>query len=79
MRIDLFSIPIFIGDIDASKVIVKSKKFVRVPFSNIKTSYPEDCEVTMPNKSSQYLLKCIPALLHESIQQKFTLTLTCDW
>ena len=79
MRIDLFSIPIFIGDIDASKVIVKSKKFVRVPFSNIKTSYPVDCEVTMPNKSSQYLLKCIHALLHECIQQKFTLALTSVW
>ena len=79
MRIDLFPIPIFIGDIDASKVIVKSKKFMRVPFSNIKTSYPEDCEATMPDKSSQYLLKCIHGLLRECIQQRFTLTLTSIW
>ena len=33
----------------------------------------------MPNKSSQYLLKCIHALLHECIQQKFTLALTSVW
>jgi uncharacterized protein (TIGR02466 family) len=65
MKLNLFSIPMYIGNIDAEKVKLKSKGFKKAFFSKTKCSIYSKNE--LDEDSSKYLLKIIYNLIRKEI------------
>ena len=65
MKLDLFSIPIWIGNIDASRIIVDDTDLSQTFRSEIKTSFSEQNNI--PQDSLDYLYDVIIKLLNRSM------------
>ena len=78
MYLDLFTIPVFIGNIDSSKINLNNKKFKKTWLSQMPSTFDQSNEEqTLEN--GEYLLKTIGTLLKEKIKHPFELSLTNIW
>ena len=77
MKINLFEESIFIGNIDASKINLKTKDFLKTWDSETLSSFYSYNELN--EESSKYLLKTIAKLLKEKIERGFKLHLIKIW
>ena len=81
MIVDLFKIPIFIGNINVKKIIFKNKNFNKTWISETPSSYNQSFEnvSNMKNENIKYLLETIVKILEEKIQYPFELNLQNIW
>ena len=77
MKIDLFSIPIWIGNIDASKVIVKDTDISESFQSDIKTSHGKQNNIS--EDSLEYLYSVMINLLDGTISRPYNLQISHIW
>ena len=77
MKLDLFSIPIWIGNIDASRIIVDDTDLSQTFRSEIKTSFSEQNNI--PQDSLDYLYDVIIKLLNRSITRPYNIKLGHIW
>ena len=77
MKINLFEESIFIGNIDAAKINLKTKDFFKTWDSETLSSYASFNE--LDEESVKYLLEIIAKLLKEKIEQGFKLNLIKIW
>ena len=77
MKIDLFSIPIWIGNIDASKVIVNDTNISESFRSDIQTSFKEQNNIS--DESLDYLYSVMVKLLNKTITRPYHLKLDHIW
>ena len=77
MKIDLFSIPIWIGNIEASKIEIKNKESSPTFLSDIKTNF--DSKNIIDKEAVQYLYQTIVKLLDEKITSPYTVELQHIW
>ena len=75
MKLELFSVPVFIGNVDLKKVKLTSEMGQAFP-SKTPSSY--NCKNTLDPESAKYLTNIIAALLKEKYQ-RFTLRITNIW
>ena len=73
MKIDLFSIPIWIGNIDASRIIVEDTNLSKTFQSDIETSHGK--QNNMSKDSLDYLYSVIFKLLNGTISRPYNLKL----
>ena len=73
MRLDLFSIPIFIDNVDSSKINLTNKNFEKTWNSKVTSSF--NFENTLDKESANYLFKIIASLIskHFYTNQKIEL------
>ena len=77
MKIELFSIPTWIGNIDSSRIIIKNKNLEKSFTSKIETSiYGENI---IDNDSLNYLYEVISKLLKKNVLPKYKLQLEHIW
>ena len=83
MIINLFEIPIYIGEIDLKKIKLKNNKLEKTWISDTSSSYKksldQDIQNVIDKDSSSYLLKSIVKLLEEKQQEKFKIFLINIW
>ena len=80
MIVDLFKIPIFIGNIDSKKISLKNKVFKDTWMSKTKSTYEQSLEKNYENIDNiQYLLDVISKILQEKIKYSFKLSLINIW
>ena len=79
MNLDLFSIPVFIGDIDSKKINLNNKKFKKTWLSQMPSTYEQSNTEKQTLENGEYLLKTIGSLLKEKIKHPFQLSLTNIW
>lgn len=77
MKIDLFSIPIWIGNIDASRIIVEDTNLSESFQSDIETSHGK--QNNMSEESLDYLYSVIFNLLNGTISRPYNLKLGHIW
>lgn len=77
MKIDLFSIPIWIGNIDASKIIVNDTNLGETFRSNIETSFSKQNNIS--DDSLEYLYSVIIKLLNRTITSPYNIELGHIW
>ena len=77
MKLNLFSIPIFIEDIDCSKINIVSKSFEKTWMSETKSSH--NFKNDLDNESLKYLYKKIWDLLKGDFNNNFKIILTNIW
>lgn len=77
MQIDLFSIPIWIGNIDASKIIVNDTNLKETFRSNIETSFNKQNNIS--DNSLEYLYSVIIKLLNKTITSPYNIKLGHIW
>jgi hypothetical protein len=77
MIIELFSTPIFLGNIDASKITLINEEFKNKWESETKTSF--DSSPIIEKESGTYLLHTISKLLTPKFNRSFELCLTNIW
>lgn len=77
MKIDLFSIPIWIGNIDASRIIVEDTNLSETFRSDIQTSFSKHNNV--PKESLDYLYSVMVKLLDETIFCPYSLKIDHIW
>lgn len=78
MRIDIFDIPIFIGNIDSDKIIIENQDFSKTWVSETKSSFFSE-NSKIKEESVVYLLKNISELLKEKIKNPFEINLKNIW
>ena len=79
MKLDLFSTPIWIGNIDASKIFLIEQDTKPTFGSEIKTTFNEGLGSKIDEKSTNYLYEIIISLLDETITMPYTITLGNIW
>jgi hypothetical protein len=81
MIINLFEIPIFIGNIKSKEIKLKNQFFKSNWLSETKSSYDinETSIEKIEDESASYLLKTIVKLLEEKINYPFRITLQSVW
>jgi len=83
MIVNLFEIPIFIGQIDLKKIKLKNQKLEKTWFSETNSSYKntldENIENVIDKDSLIYLLNSIVKLFEEKHQEKFEISLINIW
>tara|TARA_E500000318_G_scaffold79515_1_gene74522 strand:+ start:48 stop:578 length:531 start_codon:yes stop_codon:yes gene_type:complete len=79
MRIDLFSIPIFIGNIDSEKLVIEDETFDKAWWSKTTSSYNNNHKNKLQDESTKYLLKNIASLLKDKIKNPFEVQLSNIW
>jgi len=81
MIVDLFKIPIFIGNIDVNKINLKNQNFYKTWVSQTNSSYKESFENVskMSKESIKYLMETIVKILQEKINYPFELKLYNIW
>jgi hypothetical protein len=80
MIINLFEIPIFIGNIDSKKIKLKNQFFKSTWVSNTYSSFNnKNPQETIENESVLYLLNIIIKLLEEKINYPFEIYLKNIW
>ena len=77
MKIDLFSSPVFLKNIDVSLIDLKSESFEKRWLSNTLSSYASTNK--LKNESSNYLLKIIGETIVDIIPFEAELELTYMW
>jgi len=77
MKIDLFSIPIFIGDIDLDKVKINNIGFHNQWLSNTQSSH--GFKNTLEKESDEYLCKIINSHLTDSFNYLIKVEITSIW
>ena len=77
MKIDLFSVPIFINNIDVSKIELKFSSLEKTWVSETQSSY--NTKNNLNEESLNYLLNVIYGTINEFIKQKFKLQLLSIW
>jgi hypothetical protein len=77
MQINLFSIPIFIDNIDASKINFDNLEYKNNFLSNLKSSYGTDNQVN--EESMNYLAEIIGKKIFDFVKQGFKLELLNVW
>lgn len=77
MKIDLFSTPIWIGNIDSSLIKLDEKKLEPTFGSNILTSFDQKNKIT--EESLEYLYEIIIGLIDETITNPYQLHLLNIW
>tara|TARA_R100001460_G_scaffold73310_3_gene114223 strand:- start:239 stop:772 length:534 start_codon:yes stop_codon:yes gene_type:complete len=75
--IDLFSTPIFIGNIDSSKIKLKSSSTSETFVSELQTTFNVDTKIS--EESVKYLLDTVVKLLNEKLTQEFEVSLQNIW
>jgi len=81
MIVNLFEIPIFIGNIDIKKIKLNNKNFEKTWISETPSTYNESLISTLniENEVTEYLLKKIVEILEEKIKYTFELRLLNIW
>lgn len=79
MKINLFSIPIFIGNIDASKIILENEVFQKTWLSQTTSSHDFSNQLKIDEKSNKYLLDTIAELFKTEMKFSFELELKSIW
>lgn len=83
MIVNLFEIPIYIGEIDLKKIKLINQKLEKTWLSDTNSSYKntldENIENVIDKDSLTYLLKSIVKLFEEKQQQKFEISLINIW
>lgn len=79
MKINLFSIPIFIGNIDAEKIKLENESFSKVWLSKTNSSFWNCNDIKIDPESFEYLMKTISQLLSEEIKVPFEIKLKNIW
>jgi hypothetical protein len=79
MRIDLFSIPIFLGNIDAEKIVIENEIFNKTWQSKTPSSFNNAQNNKIQDDSAKYLLDNIATLLQEKIKNPFEIRLANIW
>ena len=77
MKIDLFSIPIFIGDIDLNKINLTNIDFKNQWLSETKSSH--SFENILDEKSKEYLCKIISSHLTDNFNHLIEVEITSIW
>tara|TARA_R100001015_G_C4599056_1_gene154127 strand:+ start:635 stop:1177 length:543 start_codon:yes stop_codon:yes gene_type:complete len=77
MKLDLFSIPIYVGNIDLDKIKLKKIKVKRQWLSGTESSH--DCHNEITEECSRYILNTIVELLNYDIQVPYELALSSIW
>jgi len=77
MKINLFQIPIFIGNIDCSKIILKSEGVEKT--WNSQTLSSHNFSIKMSKDSLDYLLKKIWMLIQSEFKTDFKIKLHSIW
>ena len=78
MQLNLFSVPIFIGNIDSKRLKFTNQKTQPSFASDVKTSIGTG-EKNLREESAQYLVDSIIKLLEEKFKSPFRITLTNIW
>ena len=68
MKVNLFSAPIFIGNIDAEKITLENETFSQSWMSKTNSSFNDYKNIKFNKDSALYLLKNISNLLKEEIK-----------
>ena len=83
MIVNLFEIPIYIGEVDLNKIKLINQKLEKIWLSDTNSSYKntldEKVENVIDKDSLTYLLKSIIKLFEEKQQQKFKISLINIW
>ena len=80
MIINLFEIPIFIGNIDSKKIKLKNQSFKSIWVSETNSSFNnKNPQETIENESVLYLLNIVIKLLEEKINYPFEIDLKNIW
>jgi hypothetical protein len=79
MKINLFSVPIFIGNIDTEKIRLENETFKQAWLSETTSSYNDCQNIKLDDDSVIYLLENISKLLKQEIKNSFELTLKNIW
>ena len=83
MIVNLFEIPIYIGEVDLNKIKLINQKLEKIWLSETNSSYKntldEKVENVIDKDSLTYLLKSIIKLFEEKQQQKFKISLINIW
>ena len=77
MIIDIFSIPILIGNIDHKKIILQNKVFEKTWLSKTPSTFKQQGKLN--EKSATYLIKTIVKILEEKIKYPFEIQLLNVW
>ena len=77
MKLDLFSIPIYVGNIDLDKIKLKKIKVKRQWLSATESSH--DCYNEITEECSRYILNTIVEMLNYDIQLPYELALSSIW
>jgi hypothetical protein len=77
MKLDLFSTPIWIGNIDSSKIELEYEETKKTWLSETKSSFLTENKIT--NESIEYILKVIVSLLDETPLPKYRLEMGNIW
>ena len=81
MIVDLFKIPVIIGDIDVSKINLNNKEFKKTWLSQTPSTHFQslDGEKMIDGESFKYLMSTLVSMLKEKIKYSFDITLTNIW
>ena len=83
MIVNLFEIPIYIGEVDLNKIKLINQKLEKIWLSDTNSSYKNTLDEKVENviykDSLTYLLKSIIKLFEEKQQQKFKISLINIW
>ena len=77
MEINLFSLPVYIGNIDCQKIILKNKKFEKTWLSETQSSHNFNNELDV--ESWNYLAKIISDLIKPHFNFKYSMVLKAIW
>ena len=77
MKLDIFSIPIYIDNIDCSKIKLETDKYEKIWDSNITSSHGHENKLNQ--ESFNYILEKIWKLLNDDFHGKFKLNLENIW
>jgi len=77
MKLNVFSIPIYICNIDLNKIKLKNFKVKRQWLSQTESSH--DCHNEITEDSTKYILETIIKLINQDIHKAYNITLTSIW
>tara|TARA_R110002012_G_scaffold142111_2_gene299992 strand:+ start:549 stop:1085 length:537 start_codon:yes stop_codon:yes gene_type:complete len=77
MKLNLFSIPIYIGNIDVDKIVIENKGFKKTWYSKTESSYSYQNIVNQ--KSGEYILETINSLMGNDLPPHKTYKLLNIW
>ena len=79
MKIDLFSVPIWIGNIDSNKIKLKKEKLEPTFGSGVKTSFNKNLGSIIDEVSLKYLYEMLVEVLDETIKIPYNISLLNIW
>ncbi len=78
MKLNLFSVPIWVGNIDSSKIILEEKQIQNSFDSEVKSSYNDEC-LSIQEESLNYLYQIVVNLLNQEIIGSYEVKLNNIW